>query len=127
MAIVESSSGAASAAATNPAIVSGGRRQDQQPADDTRQLVQPELEPRHDAEVAAAATDRPEEVRLVLLVDDADGPVGGHDLGGQQAVDRQAVLPDQVADPAAGRDPADPDGAGIAEAEREPVLDERPT
>jgi hypothetical protein len=31
--------------------------------------VQPESEPRGDAEVAAAATERPEEVRVVLRVD----------------------------------------------------------
>ena len=58
---------------------------------------------------------------------DADRPVGGHDLGGEQAVDRQAVLADQVADAAADRDPADPDRAGVAEADREAVLDAAPS
>ena len=68
LAIVESSSGAASAASMKPAITSGRGRQDQHPADDLRDLVQPELEARGDAEVAAAAADRPEEVGLALLV-----------------------------------------------------------
>ena len=47
-------------------------------------LVEPELEPGHDAEVAAAATDRPEQVRLVLGVDVQELAVGGDDLGREQ-------------------------------------------
>ena len=62
LAMVDSSSGAASAAAMNPATMSGGRGQDQHAADDLGQRVQPEPEPRRDAEVAAAAADRPEQV-----------------------------------------------------------------
>ena len=64
LAIVDSSSGAASAAAMKPGDRLGRRRQDEHPADDRRQLVQPELEPGRDAEVAAAAADRPEQVRV---------------------------------------------------------------
>ena len=45
--------------------------------------------------------------------------VGGHDLGGEQAVDGQPVLADQVADAAAQRDAADADRAGVAEADGE--------
>ena len=107
LAIVDSSSGAASAAAMNPAIDLGRRRQDEHPADDAGELVEPELEARHDAEVAAAAADRPEQVGLVLGVDAAQLAVGRDDLGREQVVDRQAVLAHEVADAAAGRDPAD--------------------
>jgi hypothetical protein len=83
--------------------------------------VEPVLEPRHDADVAAPAADRPEQVRLVAGVDAPQPAVGRDDVRGEQVVDRQAVLPDEVADPAAGRDPADADGAGVAEADRETV------
>ena len=122
LAIVESPSGAASAASTNPAIVSGRRGQQQQAADDPRQRVQPELEPGHDADVGPRATDRPEQVGLVRLIDHVDGAVGRHDLSGEQAVDREPVAADEVADAAARRDPADAHGAGVAEAGREPDL-----
>jgi hypothetical protein len=62
--------------------------------------VQPVAEPGHDAEVAAAAADRPEQVRLVVGVDDADAAVGRHDLGASRL---SIVRPScgQVADAAA--------------------------
>ena len=63
-AIVESSSGAASAAAMNPAIVSGVAGSMSIPPTIVPTGCEPELEPGRDAEVAAAAADRPEEVRL---------------------------------------------------------------
>ena len=92
LAIVESSSGAASAAATKPAIVSGVAGRMSIPPTTSASGVEPELEPGHDAEVAAAAADRPEQVRVRLGVDAEELAVGGHDLGGEQGVDRQAVL-----------------------------------
>src|SRR3989304_2191613 len=49
----------------------------------------------------------------------------GGDPRGERVVDRQAVLPDEIPDPAAERDPADPDRAGVAEAHGEPVLGRR--
>ena len=64
LAIVESSSGAASAAAMKPATVSAVAGRMSMPPTICADLVQPELEARHDAEVAAAAADRPEEVRV---------------------------------------------------------------
>ena len=79
-----------------------GRGQEQHPADDLGQRVQPELEPRHDAEVAAAAADRPEQVRARGPSSTvADLAVGRHDLGREQVVDRQPVLAHEVADAAA--------------------------
>ena len=101
------------------------RRQDQEPAHDLGQGMEPELEAGHHAEVAAAAADRPEQVRVPFVVDLEDRPVRGHDLGGQQAVDRQPVLADEVADAAARRDPAEPDRAGVAEAGGEAALGRR--
>ena len=77
------------------------RRQDEDAADDPGKLLEPIAEAGGDAEVPAAAPDRPEEVRLVVGVDSMELPVGGDDVGRQEAVDRQPVLADEVADPTA--------------------------
>ena len=121
LAIVESSSGAASASATNDAITSAVAGQDQHAADDRADAVQAELQAGHDAEVAAAAADRPEQVGMVLGVGAHELAVCRHDVGGQQIVDREAVLADEEPDAAAQRDPADPDRARVAEARGEAV------
>ena len=89
----------------------GRRRQDEHASRDRVHRMEPELEARHDAEVAAAAADRPEEVRVALVVDLQDPAVGEDDLGGEQVVDRQALLADEIPDAAAGRQPAETDGA----------------
>jgi hypothetical protein len=78
--------------------------------------VEPEPEAGRHAEVPAAAPDRPEEVGVRVGVHPEDLTVGGDQLGSQQRVDRQAVLPDQEADAATERDPPDADGPGVAEA-----------
>ena len=64
------------------------------------------------AEVAAAAAQRPEQVGVLVRGGAHDPPVGEHDLGGQQRVDRQAVPAHQPADAAAEREPAD---AGVGD------------
>ena len=87
--------------------------------------MEPEPEPGGDAEVAAPAADRPEEVGMRLVVDLEELAVRGHDLGGEQVVDRHAVLAREEADPAAERDAADADRARVAEAGREAVLARR--
>ena len=87
--------------------------------------MEPELEARDDAEVAAAAADRPEEVRVALVVDLQDPAVGEDDLGGEQVVDRQALLADEMPDAAAGRQPAETDGARVAEADGQAVRGRR--
>ncbi len=56
-----------------------------------------------------------------LGVDVQQLAVGGDDVGGEQVVDRQAVLAHEVADAAAEREAADADRAGVAEADREAV------
>ena len=60
----------------------GGK--DQHPADDLIHLVEPELEPGRHAEVSTAATNRPEEIGMVLRVDTKDLPVGCYQLGGEE-------------------------------------------
>ena len=99
----------------------GRRRQEQHSAVGVAELVEVVLEAGHDADIAAAAADRPEEVGLRARVDAAELAVGRDDVRGDDRVDREAVLPGQVADPAAGRDPADPDGAGVAEPDGQAV------
>ncbi len=120
-AIVDSSSGAASAAAMNPAT-SRPWRAGRACRRDRRRPGQAVLEPGRDAEVAAAAADRPEQVRVDARVDTEHLAIGGDDLGGEQVVDREAVLADEVADAAAERDPAEPHRSRVAEARREAVL-----
>ena len=63
--------------------------------------MQTELEPGRDTEVAAASPDCPEEVWMRLGIHTKELPVRGHDIGGQQRVNREAVLADEVADTAA--------------------------
>ena len=121
-AIVESSSGAASAAAMKPAIVSGVAGRTSSPPDDGVDRMEPVPEPSGDAEVAAAAADRPEQVRVRVAVGAHELAVRGHDVGREQVVDREPVLAHEVADAAAEGEAADADGAGVAEADAEPVL-----
>ena len=87
--------------------------------------MQPVLQACDDAEVAAAAAQRPEQLRLGLRVDAALPPVGGDDLRREQVVDGQAVLAHEEADAAGERDAADSDRARVAEAGGEPVLARR--
>ena len=91
LAIVESSSGAASRGLEEAGDHLRRRRQDHHAADDLRDLVQAQLEAGGDAEVALAAADRPEEVRLGVLARLDDLAVGGDHLGREQVVDRQPV------------------------------------
>ena len=100
----------------------GRGRQEEHAADDGRDLLEPELEPGDDPEVAAAATDRPEQVRLVVGIDPVDTPVGGHDLRGEQRIDRHPELAHEVADPAAGRQPTEPNGSRVAKPGGKTVL-----
>ena len=114
-AIVESSSGAASAAATKPASVSAVAGSTSMPpttvstacSRNWNRVATPKLPPppriaqKRSGSCSASTAQVP--------------AVRGHDLGGEQAVDRQAVLADEVADAAAEREAADPDRAGVAE------------
>src|SRR5680860_508036 len=90
-------------------------------ADDVAHLMESKLEAGDDAEVAAPAPQRPEEV-LILRVTGRDlATVGEYDIGGEQVVDRQPVPARQVADSAAEGEAAyagrrdDPTRSGKAE------------
>jgi hypothetical protein len=84
--------------------------------------VQAELELGDDAEVAAAATERPEEVRVRVLVGAYRPPARGDEFSGDQRVDRQTELPHEIANAAAERQPADTGVRHLARRYRESVL-----
>src|SRR3954469_11457665 len=94
----------------------------EQAAGERGHLGEAEFETGRDPEVAAAATDRPEQVGLVVGIDRHDGAVGEDELSREQRIDRQAELPDEGAAATAAGDPAEPDGAGVAESDGEAVL-----
>ena len=64
---------------------------------------EPQLDRGHDREAAAAAADRPEELRVVVRVDAADTAVGVDDLGREDRVRGEAVLAGEPAEAAAER------------------------
>ncbi len=80
-----------------------------------------EVEPGDDAEVAAAAAQRPEEVGVSVLARHAHVAVHGDDLGGHEAVAGEAEPSDQEADAAAEGEPADTGRREGAAGHGEPV------
>ena len=76
-------------------------REEQRPGVQLADRVQRHLQRGHHADAAAAAADRPEQVRLVIGVGAAEAAVRGHDLGRGDAVGGQPVAAGQPAQPAA--------------------------
>jgi hypothetical protein len=75
------------------------------PADEhPSERVRLELERRDDAEIAASAAERPEELPLRVVARAQHLAVGCHDLGRHQAVDREPELAAEPAEPAAERE-----------------------
>ena len=66
-------------------------------------VVAAERERGDDAEVPAAAAQRPEQVGVGVFAGGHEGAVGEHDVGGQQVVHGEAEAAGQVADAAAER------------------------
>ena len=97
------------------------RREQQHAAHHGVEGMESEPETGRHAEVPAAAADRPEQVGFVLGIHAVELAIGGHDLGGQQAVDREALLADEVPHAAAERDPSDPDRTRVAEPDPQAV------
>jgi hypothetical protein len=69
--------------------------------------VESEFEGRHDAEVPAAAAKRPEQIRVLRDAGAHQFARRGHEVDGEEVVDRQSVLPAQPAEAAAEREPRD--------------------
>ena len=121
LAMVESSSGAASASATNEAMTSGVAGNSSMPpttwsswcSRNWKRVATPKLPPpprmaqkRSGCGVGVSAQ---------------EAAIGCHNVGGKQIIDGEAILADEVADAAAQGQPADADGAGVAEAGGEAV------
>ena len=82
--------------------------------------MQLELERCDDPEVATAAAQAPEEVRVLVLARDDEVAVGRDDVAGAQVVDRETELPHQVADAATEGQAPDAGVADDAAGDREP-------
>ena len=92
------------------------------PAENERpDRMQVVLEGGGDAEVAAAAAQPPEKLGLAARVDADPVRVGGDEVDGAQVVDGEPVPAHEVSDPAAERQPADPDAADGAARGGQPV------
>ena len=80
---------------------------DERAAEDRRvHRVQPVFERRHDAEVAAATAQAPEEVRILLVVRLQQSTVRGDDIRGEHVVACETEMAPDAAEPAAEREPA---------------------
>ncbi len=83
--------------------------------------MHPEQERGDDAEVAAAAANRPEQIGVLLGIGGHEPAVGQHDVDLEDVVDGQAAAAGEMAEPAAERQAADAGGRddagrhGIAE------------
>jgi hypothetical protein len=89
-------------------------RVDEEPRAHTGQTMQTEAHGGHDAEVAAAAAQCPEQLRIIVAAGDNDASISEHDLSGQQIVECQAEAADQWPVAAAQREPGHADGAACA-------------
>jgi hypothetical protein len=75
---------------------------------DLRDRVEPELELGDDAEVPAAAPQRPEEVVVLRLAGTKRAAVRGHDLGRHEVVAGETDAAGEIADPATERQATHP-------------------
>ena len=78
-------------------------------------LVGTEHEAGDDTEIAAAAAQSPEQVRILCRARGPETTVGCHDVGGNEIVDGQSTLPCEVARAAAQGQPAHAGGRDDAE------------
>ena len=80
------------------------RVEDRPGVDHRPERMELELEPRDDAEVAAAAAQAPEQVGVLRLARVDEPAVGGDDVGADEVVAREPELPHRPADAAAERE-----------------------
>jgi hypothetical protein len=92
---------------------------------DLAERVEPEHELGHDAEIAATAAERPQQVRVTALTRLNGRAVRRHDGRTDEVVARQPARPHQEADPAGQRQSADPGVDERATRNVEPVRDGR--
>jgi hypothetical protein len=96
-------------------------RQDEHAAENRAQFVEPVAQPRQDTEVAAAASQRPEQIAVPLTVHVQGVSAGGDEFHREQVVDRESVLSNEPADPSAQREPGDTNRMGVAEPGCQPM------
>ena len=107
---VPSSSGAAGQEVAIGAhdLVAHARRPDERPAETIGDGMRLEQEAGDDAEIAAAAAQRPEQVGILGLAGGHEAAVGKHDVGLEEVVDGQPVFAGQIAVPPPSVSPATP-------------------
>src|SRR5690348_4641603 len=97
-------------------------RPQHRPAVDGADWMQLEQERRHDAEVAAAAAHRPEQVLVLLCTSGDKAAIGQYYINTQQVIDCQAMGTREIADATTQCQPADAsrrdEAAGRGQAER---------
>ena len=101
---------------------SAGRPGDQSTGDLRPDLVQAEGELGDDPEVAATASEGPEQIGVLLARRPIDRSIGQHDLDLLEIVDRPPESAGQVAESASQRQPGDASQRDEPERYREPVL-----
>ena len=84
--------------------------------------MQGEFESRDHSEVAAAAAQRPEQLRILRLGGLHDRSVSGYQFNGDQVVAGEPVFADQVSDAAAQGEAADTGAGNQPSGCRQPVL-----
>jgi len=83
------------------------------PGEDHADRVELEHETGDDAEIAAAAAERPEQVGVLFLARGDEAAVGEHNIGLDQIVDGEAVFARQIAVAAAQRQAGDAGGSSL--------------
>jgi hypothetical protein len=84
-------------------------RKEQCPRAQAGHGVQPKLEAGHDAELTATAAQGPEQIRLMIMIDDSRGAVRTDDLNSQHIIDGEPSRARQPADAARKEEAGDSD------------------
>src|SRR2546427_818233 len=104
-----------------PQGVSGSvKRMDRHSAEDRTHRMQSELERCGDAEVAAAAPDAPEQVRILFFAGVHKASVRGDEFDAEEVVTGQAVFPGEKAEPAPESQSGDTGSGNDSTGRREP-------
>ena len=104
----------------------GVERVDRRTADDVANGVEPVLERRHDAEVPAAASERPEQIVVLLLAADQSFAARGDDLGGDEVVAGEATAAGKEAEASTEGEPGDTRRGDDASRRAQPELRAQP-
>lgn len=84
--------------------------------------MQPKLEAGHDAELTSTAAECPEQIRLMIMIDDSRSAVGTDDLKSQHIIDGETSRARQPADAAREQEASNPDVCSCTGLNSEAVL-----